>query len=121
MSSYNDLQSWVGHPYFDIVDNSTDFEAKILRVIALVCKRINRAGVEIEERLKAQSKKRKFLVVKVPSVEQFPTCQDFDVEHHYLVSSSEDTQVRIRKRGQKGEESCAPVFLSVCASGEWQR
>ena len=93
----------MGHPYFDVVDNATDFESKILRVIKVVCKRINRVGVEIDERLKAQSKKRKFLVVSVPSIELFPTSQDFEVEHHYLMTSNEHVQVRIRKRGQKGE------------------
>ena len=28
-------QAWVGHPYFDIIDNSTDFEAKIKRMITV--------------------------------------------------------------------------------------
>ena len=92
----------MGHPYYDVVDNSTDFDQKILRVIKLVCKRVNRVGVEIDERLKAQSKKRKFLVVKVPPVEVFPTCQDFEVEHHYLLTNSQQVQCRIRKRGQNG-------------------
>ena len=92
----------MGHPYFDVVDNSTDFESKILRVIKLVCKRINRVGVEIDERLQAQSKKRKFLVVNVPSIERFPSYQDFEVEHHYLLSHTKHAQCRIRKRGQKG-------------------
>ena len=27
------LQAWKGHPYFDIIDNSTDFEEKIVRMI----------------------------------------------------------------------------------------
>ena len=92
----------MGHPYFDVVDNSTDFESKILRVIKLVCKRINRVGVEIDERLQAQSKKRKFLVVNMPSIERFPSYQDFEVEHHYLLSHNKQAQCRIRKRGQKG-------------------
>ena len=26
-------QAWVGHPYFDVVDNSTDFETKVCRMI----------------------------------------------------------------------------------------
>ena len=99
------LQAWVGHPYFDLVDNSTDFEKKILRVIKLICQRIDRVGVEIhvDERLKEQTKKRKFLVVKVPAPEAFPTHQDFYVEHHYLLSVDESIQCRIRKRGQNGE------------------
>ena len=27
------FQAWVGHPYFDVVDNSSDFEDKIMRMI----------------------------------------------------------------------------------------
>jgi len=29
-------QSWVGHPYFDVVDNSTDFETKLCRMIQVI-------------------------------------------------------------------------------------
>ena len=93
----------MGHPYFDIVDNSTDFESKILWVIELVCRRINRVGIETINRLKSLSRKRKFLVVKVPAIEVFPKYQDFEVEYHYLLSESEHTQCRIRRRGQKGK------------------
>ncbi len=62
-------QAWVGHPYFDIVDNSTDFENKIRRVIEAVCRRLgDRVGVDIDERLQAQSRKRKFLIRTVPDI-----------------------------------------------------
>ena len=26
-------EAWVGHPYIDVLDNSTDFEAKMIRMI----------------------------------------------------------------------------------------
>ena len=60
----------MGHPYFDVVDNSTDFETKIRRVIEVVCKRLGKRGVhlEVNDRLKALSKKRKFLVKSLPDV-----------------------------------------------------
>jgi len=29
------LQSWVGHPYYDVIDNSTDFDRKLVRMIAV--------------------------------------------------------------------------------------
>ena len=61
------LQAWVGHPYYDVIDNSTDFENKIRRVVEVVCKRIDKQlGADIDDRLKAQSKKRKFLVKSLP-------------------------------------------------------
>lgn len=27
------MESWVGHPYIDVIDNSTDFDTKITRMI----------------------------------------------------------------------------------------
>lgn len=57
----------MGHPYYDVIDNSTGFESKIRRVIEVVCKRMGkRLGVDIDDRLKAQSKKRKFLLKSLP-------------------------------------------------------
>ena len=28
-------QAWVGHPYYDVIDNGTDFEHKVVRMIAV--------------------------------------------------------------------------------------
>ena len=61
------LKAWVGHPYCDSIDNSTDFEQKVRRVIEVVCKRLgNRLDVDVDDRLTAKSKKRKFLVKGLP-------------------------------------------------------
>jgi predicted ATPase len=97
-------ESWVGHPYFDIVDNSTGFEEKIHRVIEKVCERMRKRGIELhtEDRLKAHSKKRKFLIKSLPDEKEFPAVQDFDVQHDYIESRDGTVQSRIRKRGQKG-------------------
>lgn len=27
------MESWIGHPYIDVIDNSTDFDTKITRMI----------------------------------------------------------------------------------------
>ena len=53
-----------------MVDNSTDFEQKINRVIERVCKGMRKRGaeLEVEDRLKAQSKKRKFLIKSLPDL-----------------------------------------------------
>ncbi|XP_028396886.1 TRPL translocation defect protein 14-like [Dendronephthya gigantea] len=91
-------QAWVGHPYFDVIENSEDFNDKVSRTIAAVCAKI---GIDINDRLDKDSKKRKFLVSKPPNIEDFPPYQDFDVQHDYLVAAG-GPQVRIRKRGQGG-------------------
>jgi len=31
----NAAAAWVGHPYFDVIDNSSDFETKICRMISV--------------------------------------------------------------------------------------
>ena len=66
--THRDTQSWVGHPYFDVVDNSTNFNKKISRVIEKVCTGIEKRGVELnaKDRLEARSRKRKFLIKLQP-------------------------------------------------------
>lgn len=94
--------AWIGHPYFDVVDNSTDFEGKIRRMIGAVCHKI---GLDTGDRLLKNSKKRKFLVSgPLPKCSVFPPYQDFEVVHNYLQSSAPN-QVRLRKRGQNGHYS----------------
>ncbi|XP_018562713.1 TRPL translocation defect protein 14 isoform X2 [Anoplophora glabripennis] len=94
--------AWVGHPYFDVIDNSTAFEGKIRRMIVSVCHKI---GIDTGDRLLKNSRKHKFLVEgPLPDDSVFPSFQDFEVVHNYLQSNSPN-QVRLRKRGQKGHYS----------------
>lgn len=96
-------QAWVGHPYYDVIDNSTGFEEKVKRTIQSVCERI---GVDVKDRLAPMSKKRKFLVSSLPEDEKFPSnFREFDVVHHYLVTPNSKNQARIRKRGTNGSST----------------
>lgn len=101
---YKAAAAWIGHPYFDVIDNSSDFESKICRMIAGVCQKL---GIDTGDRLKTDSKKRKFLVKSpLPDNSTFPErYQDFDVVHHYLQTGGPQVQARLRKRGQKGHWS----------------
>ncbi|CAH0554973.1 unnamed protein product [Brassicogethes aeneus] len=91
--------SWVGHPYFDVIDNSTDFEGKIRRMLVSVCHKIS---IDTGDRLLKDSRKHKYLIKgPLPDEAVFPPFQDFEVVHNYLQSNSPN-QVRLRKRGQKG-------------------
>lgn len=97
---YKAAAAWVGHPYFDVIDNSQDFETKICRMIECVCQKL---GIDIGDRLRASSRKVKFLVKDpLPPDSEFPPFQDFDVVHNYLQSNNPKMQARLRKRGQKG-------------------
>ncbi|XP_046679919.1 TRPL translocation defect protein 14 isoform X2 [Homalodisca vitripennis] len=102
---YNAAAAWVGHPYFDVIDNSTDFETKICRMIASVCQKL---GIDTGDRLTTNSRKRKFLVRgPLPDDSVFPPFQDFDVVHNYLQTSTPSMQARLRKRGQKDSTGLA--------------
>ncbi|XP_026461474.1 TRPL translocation defect protein 14 [Ctenocephalides felis] len=95
--------AWVGHPYFDVIDNSTDFEAKMNRMIESICVKI---GIDTGDRLRVNSRKLKFLVSgPLPDESVFPPFQDFDVVHNYLQASGPRVQARLRKRGQRGHWS----------------
>lgn len=87
-------QSWVGHPYFHVVDNreGRDFSGKINALLKMIMKHIGETSPGLI--------KRKFLVSCFPS--SFPVKhEDYDVDHDYLLSS-DGTQHRLRKRGQYG-------------------
>ncbi|KAE9524172.1 hypothetical protein AGLY_015417, partial [Aphis glycines] len=91
--------SWIGHPYFDVIDNSSDFENKIRRMIAAVCQKL---GINTDDSLAKNAKKRKWLVKYLPDDQLFPPFQDFEVTHYYLQTYTKNMQSRLRKRGQKG-------------------
>ncbi|KAH0561362.1 hypothetical protein KQX54_016337 [Cotesia glomerata] len=100
---YKAAAAWVGHPYFDVIDNSQDFESKICRMIECICQKL---CIDTGDRLRASSRKVKFLVKgPLPSDAEFPPFQDFDVVHNYLQSRMPSMQARLRKRGQKGHWS----------------
>ncbi|XP_014609180.1 PREDICTED: uncharacterized protein LOC106789474 [Polistes canadensis] len=100
---YKAAAAWVGHPYFDVIDNSQDFEIKLCRMIECVCQKL---GIDTGDRLRSSSRKVKFLVKgPLPLDSEFPPYQDFDVVHNYLQSNNPKMQARLRKRGQKGHWS----------------
>lgn len=55
---YKAAAAWVGHPYFDVIDNSTDFETKMNRMLECVCQKL---GIDTGDRLLRTSRKLKFL------------------------------------------------------------
>jgi len=96
-------EAWIGHPYVDIIDNSSDFDSKINRLISCVALKI---GVDIGDRLKENAKKIKFAISgPLPKDSAFPNFRDFEVTHNYLQTTSRTMQSRLRKRGRQGKYS----------------
>ena len=91
------MNAWLGHPYFEVIDNSTGFQEKIQRVIDRVYKRLG-----IRDTRGSESVKHKFLLESFPTDEEFQGhFEDFEVRHDYL-STTDETQIRIRRRGRNG-------------------
>jgi CYTH domain-containing protein/thymidylate kinase len=86
-------ESWLGHPHFKIIDNSTDFEGKISRAFSAISHFLGLpAPLQIRE---------KFLVKSV-QYEKIPAHQIIHIEQMYLYSKNKNEEIRIRKRGQNG-------------------
>ena len=89
------IKAWTGHPHLRIVDNSSNFEDKmkrLMREIAAVLGEPNPYEIE-----------RKFLI-EMPDIsylESLPNCEKVKIVQTYLVSN-EDEEVRIRQRGNNG-------------------
>lgn len=78
-------QAWLGHPHLKVIDNSTDFERKMRRVIQAVCRAL---GIPVPLEIE-----RKFLLKKSPKLNDVVKFYKVDIEQIYLTDGS-----RIRKR-----------------------
>ena len=91
----NLIASWTGHPHFRIIDNSTDFETKMKRLLKEISNVLGEPEpYEIE---------RKFLI-EMPDLEyldNLPNCEKVQIVQTYL-KSNDDEEIRIRQRGSNG-------------------
>ncbi len=90
------IASWTGHPHFRVIDNSTGFEEKMLRLIEEITAFLGEpTPMEIE---------RKYLIAhpNLHMLEQLPNCERVDIVQTYLKSSVPGEEVRIRQRGSNG-------------------
>ena len=89
------ISAWTGHPHLRVIDNSSNFEDKMKRLIAEVSSFLGEPEpFEIE---------RKFLI-EYPDIkwlESIPNCQRIEIIQTYLKSDNDD-EVRVRQRGIDG-------------------
>ena len=90
------IASWTGHPHLRVIDNSSDFDGKMSKLISEIASFLGEPEpFEIE---------RKFLI-KYPDIqklESLPNCKKVEIIQTYLVSKNGD-ETRIRQRGENGE------------------
>ena len=89
------ISAWTGHPHLRVIDNSSNFEDKMKRLIAEISSFLGEPEpFEIE---------RKFLI-EYPDIkwlESIPNCQRIEIIQTYLKSDNDD-EVRVRQRGIDG-------------------
>ena len=89
------ISAWTGHPHLRIINNASDFENKMKRLIAEISAFLGEPEpFEIE---------RKFLI-QYPDInwlESIPNCQRIEIIQTYL-TSKEGEEVRVRQRGMNG-------------------
>ncbi len=89
------IAAWTGHPHFRVIDNSTDFEDKMRRLIAEISAFLGEPEpYEIE---------RKFLIEYPDTrwLESIPNCRRVEIIQTYL-NAPEGDEVRVRQRGENG-------------------
>ena len=89
------IECWTGHPHFRIIDNSTDFEKKIERLLKEVAVFLGEPEpFEIE---------RKYLIEypNIKKLEQLPNCTKVEITQNYLKSDG-NSERRVRARGIDG-------------------
>ena len=89
------IAAWTGHPHLRVIDNSTDFEDKLKRLIAEI-----RSFLGEPEPLEIE---RKFLI-EYPDLrwlEQLPNCRRVDIIQTYL-QAKDGEELRVRQRGENG-------------------
>jgi CYTH domain-containing protein/transcriptional regulator with XRE-family HTH domain len=90
------IAAWTGHPHFRIIDNSTDFENKLERLLTEIAGFLGEPEpFEIE---------RKFLICypDIKKLESMPNCTKVEIAQTYL-KSNEDVERRVRARGIDGD------------------
>ena len=89
------IAAWTGHPHLRIIDNSTDFQDKLKRLVAEISGFLGEPEpYEIE---------RKFLVAypDIAWLEAQPNCQRVEIIQTYL-KSDDGSETRVRQRGADG-------------------
>ena len=90
------ISAWTGHPHFRVIDNSTEFDKKLERLIKEIAIFLGEPEpYEIE---------RKYLIEypDIKKLENMSNCQKIDIIQTYLKSNS-DKERRVRARGIDGD------------------
>lgn len=90
------IAAWTGHPHLRVVDNTTDFEKKMLRLIREISSFLGEP--------EPQEYERKYIIAfpDLKKLEKMPNCTRIDIIQTYLHSPVPGEEVRVRQRGADG-------------------
>lgn len=90
------IAAWTGHPHLRVIDNSTDFEQKMHRLIAEISSFLGEPEpMEMERRF----------LIRYPDLElleRLPNCRRIEIIQTYLTCPDGHEEVRVRQRGEDG-------------------
>lgn len=89
------IAAWTGHPHLRVIDNSTNFHNKMMRLVSEIASFLGEPEpYEIE---------RKFLITypDIAKLESLPHCKRVEIMQTYL-NAPEGDEVRVRQRGADG-------------------
>ena len=89
------ISAWTGHPHLRVIDNSSDFEDKLKRLIQEITSFLGEP--------EPMENERKFLIAypDVKALEKMPNCQRVEIIQTYL-TAPEGEESRVRQRGADG-------------------
>ena len=106
------ISCWTGHPYLRVIDNSTDFNTKMKRLVNEITQFLGEPDpYEIES---------KFLI-RMPDLEhleRMPSCKKVEIIQTYLISSDSNVELRIRQRGRDGSYIYIKTAKKTVANGK---
>jgi len=88
------VNCWNGHPHLRVIDNSSDFEGKMHKLLSEISSYLNEKG--------PYSTERKYLIRKpdIAYLESLENIRKLEIEQAYLNSDINET-IRIRKKGSE--------------------
>lgn len=106
------LACWTGHPHLRVIDNSTDFNTKMKRLVNEITQFLGEPAPFESER--------KFLISMpdLNALEQLPNCKKIEIIQTYLLSHDKNIELRVRQRGRNGSYIYIKTVKTMVANGK---
>lgn len=88
-------EAWLGHPQFFVIDNEDEFQKKISRTLAPICKML---GIPFFGGIT-----KKYLVEKV-NLRALPKHEKIEIEEYYVQRKKKEEEIKIKRRRQRGHD-----------------